>query len=569
MNFKKLFSVGKASVIVLFGILITQFTFPLQTKAATSSNLIFGVVSDTHLQLSTSPEEDNLRKAFTKFKNSNIDVLIVAGDIANNGDSIAYDKFNRIFNEIFSDASTRPKKVLVMGNHDYWNDLSVADAQDLFTSKLGVPLNSSTIVNGYHFIGVNTENGETGGMFTNISKTFLKNELDKAVADDPKKPIFVTFHQPVKNTVYGSDAWGNASLDEVLKDYPQVVNFSGHSHYALEDERSIFQRDYTSVGTSSTSYTELESGKANGSVPPRAHECVQGLLVNVSNSAVTISREDFNNNLLIKNDWVINLPMNKANFNYTDARATTRTAPYFAPGSTMALTNVLKNSITGKVNATLTFTQAKDVDFVHSYRVQFINKNTSIVTKDFLLFSDFYLGLQKMAPSLTYVVTDIDPDTQYMIKINGIESYGKQSDVLAALATTANHGSILSTPSDTTASSAKSTSSGAKSNSTGTKTNSSGTTSGTNTNNTSNTAALGTSSVKGSGLTSDGSSDGQISSDVDSSAVTSSQLATTTDGNSQKPESNTGIIILVIAILVLVAIGVTFILYKKKIIKFK
>ena len=60
------------------------------------------------------------------------------------------------------------------------------------------------------------------------------------------------------------------------------------------------------------------------------------------------------------------------------------------------------------------------------------------------MFSDFYLGIQTMAPTLTYVIADVDPDTQYTIKISGIESYGKQSVPLTAVATTASQGSVIS-----------------------------------------------------------------------------------------------------------------------------
>ena len=95
----------------------------------------------------------------------------------------------------------------------------------------------------------------------------VKRRNGKSTKDDPEKPIFVFLHQHIKDTVYGSQEWGtqdSAKINAVLKEYPQVITFSGHSHYPLDDPRSIHQKDFTSVGTSSVSYMEVEGGKVQG-----------------------------------------------------------------------------------------------------------------------------------------------------------------------------------------------------------------------------------------------------------------------------------------------------------------
>ena len=89
--------------------------------------------------------------------------------------------------------------------------------------------------------------------------------------DDPTKPIFVITHLNPIDTVYGSDAWGNADIHDVLQDYPQVISLSGHSHYTVADERSIWQGSYTAMSTQSLDYIELEAGKFNGSIPVDAY----------------------------------------------------------------------------------------------------------------------------------------------------------------------------------------------------------------------------------------------------------------------------------------------------------
>ena len=64
-------------------------------------------------------------------------------------------------------------------------------------------------------------------------------------------------------TVYGSE-WGFTEnrdlMYDTLKPYPQVITFSGHTHYPLDDPRIIHQEDFTSIGTSTGAYVWLDSG---------------------------------------------------------------------------------------------------------------------------------------------------------------------------------------------------------------------------------------------------------------------------------------------------------------------
>ncbi len=77
----------------------------------------------------------------------------------------------------------------------------------------------------------------------------------------------------------------NPRLAEDLKAYPQAILFSGHSHLNNNDDRSIHQRDFTSVNDGSMSYIEIdhgyqmitESGLANRFESPTA----QALFVDV------------------------------------------------------------------------------------------------------------------------------------------------------------------------------------------------------------------------------------------------------------------------------------------------
>lgn len=382
--------------------------------------MIFAVISDIHIEKDETEEDRKFKNALNIInkKAPNLDALIIAGDLTNSGYAEQYDRFMTIYNGY---ANKKAEKLFVIGNHDYWNGLTAKLSQQLFKEKVGVGLQTHKIIKGYHFIQVSTEDKQTAGYFSEKLVKWLRGELEKAKNDNPKKPIFVTVHQHIKHTVYGSDDWGNPSLNEVLRDYPQVITFSGHSHYAINDERSIHQKDFTSIGTGSLSYIELEKGKIGGSVPEGAGKVSVGLLVNVDeNNKVTVERLDFTNEETFKPNWIIENPSDKTSFKYTDSRRISTQKPYFQLGSKIDVDNITKDS------AQITFPQAKHETLVHSYKINVKNETTGILENQFLIFSGFYLG-SKMPKTLTVDIPNLKEGNEYKIQVFAIESFGKES----------------------------------------------------------------------------------------------------------------------------------------------
>ena len=207
---------------------------------------------------------DNLIRAFQVLKSHKVDTIIFAGDIGENGTDFAHQLFRNIFDKTY-EGERKPILNIVMGNHDYWAlPRNPSFLQKRFAEIIGEKPFSHKIINGYHFINWGSENGSYDKC--NSNQHFFELQIQNAIKDDPTKPVFVTTHLPPSGTVYGSDNWGNNQMT-FLEKYPQVVTISGHSHYALTDERSIWQGAYTAINTQSVSYTELEEGKENGSIP--------------------------------------------------------------------------------------------------------------------------------------------------------------------------------------------------------------------------------------------------------------------------------------------------------------
>ena len=98
-------------------------------------------------------------------------------------------------------------------------------------------------VKGYSFVGAHW--GE------NLDEKALRAFMDAHRAElAGTRPFFFVQHAHPKNTCYGPTAWDQRNggcTAAVLSDYPNAVAFSGHTHYSLVDERSVWQGAFTSA----------------------------------------------------------------------------------------------------------------------------------------------------------------------------------------------------------------------------------------------------------------------------------------------------------------------------------
>ncbi len=219
--------------------------------------LRFVACSDIHL------DGDETQQAATRFANlftdmyeyaesceyQKLDAVIVAGDFTGGGAEKEYQVFNKIIDE---NKKEETQILAVLGNHEFidYRDVDASVGYDVYRKYVNENVDTDVVINGYHFIGVSyDDNGKT---FSGKTK-WLDERLAKATEEDPDKPIFVYQHPHPALTVYGSVNWGDIDTRLVLSKYPQVVNFSGHSHYAASDPRSVWQGEFTAVGCGSLS----------------------------------------------------------------------------------------------------------------------------------------------------------------------------------------------------------------------------------------------------------------------------------------------------------------------------
>lgn len=101
-------------------------------------------------------------------------------------------------------------------------------------------------IGGYHFIFLGSESPHPKDCdLSEAQLTWLQDRLAEEAASD--RPIFIFLHQPVRDTVAGSmseQGWygvnQDAALKEVLSGYPQAILFTGHTHWQLEAERTMY-----------------------------------------------------------------------------------------------------------------------------------------------------------------------------------------------------------------------------------------------------------------------------------------------------------------------------------------
>ncbi len=185
-----------------------------------------------------------------------LDALLVAGDLTNDGTKTEFDKFMNAVNGALR-GDTRFLGV-VPRNHDGYL-MPRAEMRAYYESVSGNDADFHVVINGYHFIGISVSKN-AAERYDAGQLIWMRKQLDAAVKDDPDRPIFVMHHEHVLDTVYGSsiyDGWGVPHFNALLARYPQVVDFSGHSHDPLNDPRSLWQGTFTASGTGAIYYSEF------------------------------------------------------------------------------------------------------------------------------------------------------------------------------------------------------------------------------------------------------------------------------------------------------------------------
>jgi hypothetical protein len=366
-------------------------------------SMTFGVVSDVHvLGANAAPGEfcefrgDTAlwRRTLEWFRDRGVDAVMAVGDMADYGMVEELEALASTWNEVFPGGRApdgrRVEKLFTSGNHEIngflYDDYAKVKFPDMAERRkhvlradfarhweriLGEPYSHFSVkeIKGYRFLTTHW------GDDTDMSVGWCKNRFGIELQDfldrngrsiDPSRPFFYYQHPHLKDTCFGSWAWGrdDGKSTRALSRYANAVAFSGHAHYPLTDERNIWQGGFTSLGTSSLRFSEFphasrgDFGYENSGGADRDADTVkttplaaqggspQGMLVKVYDDRLVISRHEFPSGVSLGDDWVV--PTSEARPFAFASRAKKAKAPLFGPGASIAVRQVKASVRKGK-----------------------------------------------------------------------------------------------------------------------------------------------------------------------------------------------------------------------------
>ncbi len=290
-------------------------SFKLPTGAALSKDYLgeilfeFQSVSDIHVTAENTGREhtrDNFRimlEDIVKVSPNSIGVI-------SNGDNVngATDADYQAFVDIYNAVESVPNLYLAVGNHEFFRYGTNPIAADRFSDMKAayehfmgrfVPqdadfsagsrfdsLSYSFEKNGVKFIFLGSDVCDQNNQTLNANTlAWLEDELEEGTA--PNTPIFIITHQPMNDTTSGTfsgsskykkgAAYGavtaetEKALRTILAKYPQVILFSGHTHFDMNSYGIYYEQDASlpnmfgtsGVGYPASTYNTLigESGK--------------------------------------------------------------------------------------------------------------------------------------------------------------------------------------------------------------------------------------------------------------------------------------------------------------------
>ena len=432
--------------------------------------LKLGVLSDIHLRCFPH-REDYFRKALLWFRDKGADAVVIAGDIADSGRvtelKLCADTWFSVFPDDKAPDGRRVERLFVFGNHcvDAWrwaannphyrspisneaqrlaDSIGYADVRqrawrELFHEDFA-PIWMKT-VNGIPIVGAHWEKRGDGIAIEEFMKVHGK-------MIDPTLPFFYIQHEHPKDTCFGSWAWGHddGRSTRALSRFPKAVAFSGHSHYSLTDERTVWQGAFTSINTASLfdvsldfSLRENASGNRFGykgekrphRMPALAKGDVrQGQFVTVYCDKLVVERHDFKYDLPLGCNWEVPLPAAAGGpFSYASRRAR-RTAPAFGPNAKVEVRE--RNDPKGEVFYDVTFPRADSRNgcrvFEYEVTATLVADEVDLVqAQRRVLAPDFHLPeCEKLmrGGACTFSSEDLQLSGEYRFSVRPVECFG-------------------------------------------------------------------------------------------------------------------------------------------------
>lgn len=447
------------------------------TEGFDDKNIVlqFGAVSDIHTSTSAGTVQhalEVLKETALLYTEKGIEAVVVAGDLTNAYTSDQATKIQEatqvkeVYEKVFDPAEV--PMIFALGNHDhdFRNSGASGASLQVFMETIGKGNESAysqydvecsdsangsrhCVINGYHFLFVEpityacSGADDSGAKYQAATKEWLDQELAAITAENPNQYVFVITHPMIYGTVYGSDLltsgiyWYTKDLTSTLDKYPQVVTFGGHLHFPINDERSIMQTKFTSLGCGSVQYMAIENGNyedmQSATVMKDANEVSSGYLVQVDKDGnIRFIRIDFERDASIKTPWVISAPSSDGSHlnKYSEARANSNQAPVL-PEDAISVTD---NSDTGEdiLVVKVNFKSGTDDDVIHHYVLTVKNGDNVMTSSCKKILADYYKNPQvsdmKKEWSFNLGTGIFDRGSKYTFSLVAYDTWGAASN---------------------------------------------------------------------------------------------------------------------------------------------
>ena len=414
----------------------------------------FANLSDPHIGFGDNA--NILRKTLAtikKYAKNGIDAVLFNGDQTQDGKKEQAQLFASIVKDAFD--VTKVPVIVTHGNHDvYWSGCM---SRSEFVSAYGSDMylfdkdmnsiykgNRHVEINGYHFVSVDIETYMPNyNTLSSETEVWLKNTLDRITGEDPNSYVFVSCHSPAKDTTYGcmsddikgTGEWGaSAELDSILKEYPQVILFTGHTHYGINLETNINQSTYTQINAGSSSDIEFDM-----IIPENRRSNSQGMIVEVDkDNNVRITRIDLAQDSVIKKPWYIDAYKSDGS-SLTRYSKETRLANNRTPQFPAGIEVIEVSNTELKID----FKAAVDDDMVFYYEIEVLNEKGSLIASKTIV-TPFYNSTQldnmPKENSTTFTGTFKYP---YTVKVRAYDCFYKYTEVVQKMVDMTEENSII------------------------------------------------------------------------------------------------------------------------------
>ncbi len=410
-------------------------------SAADVPRLKLAITSDIHARWAS------LEKVYAFLAAKNPDAVLFCGDLTLSvADVESYKTYRKIYEKHFSKCKVPPVHIAIPGNHDFWapkgtKRAPAKESLKRFFTNIGMKPEwlRHTVVKGYSIIAVSATDEKGENKHTPEEVKQVSDLIGKAEKAAPGKPVFVMTHCPPAFTMSGSEwkkrseknrgwYWRYDLVRQMFENHPQAVSLSGHTHLALQDERAIWQGDFTAINVGVLPRITLKKpGKLVGSLRPGfASHGRSFTWIEVFDKYMLIYRYDANTMKEINPEkrWRIELPYTPEKAIYTDKRFEKTVAPEFAPGAKAEI-------VANKRFYFLRTDRAKHPEMVHSYKVRLKFDDKKYKTLEFYVGSDFYLPQKERRPKLQFPAdVKVVPGAAGTMEITPVEPFGREGKTL-------------------------------------------------------------------------------------------------------------------------------------------